>query len=193
MATIDITAHMIPSRYGESDQWITADEYNRDLRPGGEWIQLRMKCRYTRRVERFSVLYQGPGGKMRLEHGGPQVSGPIGSFIAQASVIANTPVAKARYLDVEAGDVLIINGQRMVILDDQPYGYPRIVGEAEAGLAAAVALVRAQLTASFQRQPGTVEDNARSNERQAVLTSLIRQLNALAEELRQRYATPAVR
>lgn len=190
MATIDITRNMIPSRYGDSDQWITRDSLAGN---DPEWIELRMYSKYTRRTERFSVLYQGPGGTMRVEQGGPQVTGPLGCLIAQASVIANSPVARARYIDVQAGDVLVINGQRMAIVDDKPNGYPRLVSEVEAGLLGAYGVIRAQLAASFQGQPGTEEDNARRNERQAVLTGLGKAVMDLAPILREHYAAPVTR
>jgi hypothetical protein len=180
MATYDITRNMIPSRYGDADQWISANDFDG---AGFEWIELRMKCRYTRRVERFSVLYQGPGGTMRLEQGGPQVAGPVGGFIAQASVIASSPVARARYIDVEAGDVLVINGQRLVILDDRPHGYPRIVSEVEVGLEMARSYLKALMSnACLSKTEG---DQIRFN----TLRDAYFNLGSLAEELRQKYAT----
>lgn len=183
MATHDISAHLIPSQYGDADQWITANDFHRPQRPGGEWIELRMHCRYTRRTERFSVLYQGPDGKMRLEHGGPEVSGPVGSFIPQCSVIASSPVARARYIDVEAGDVLVINGQRMVIMDDQPHDYPRLLTEVEVGLEVAKGYIRAHMTSVglSSTQPDQV--------RFATLQDAYFGLGQLAEQLRHKHAT----
>jgi hypothetical protein len=82
----------------------------------------------------------------------------------------------------------------MAIVDDRPRtNYPRLVSEVEAGLLAAYGVIRAQLADSFKRQPGTVEDNARSNERQAVLTNLGKAVMDLAPILREHYASPVTR
>ena len=77
-------------------------------------------------------------------------------------------------IDVKAGDVLIINGQRMVIVDDQPYDYPKLVTEVEAGLRAVVSLLRAR------RQDTQGAD--------ALLSDLIAAVRALAPELRAAFA-----
>lgn len=205
MATVDITAHMIPSRYGETDQWVTAEQLRSSKRVASDWIELRMHCRYTRRTERFSVLYQGPGGKMRLDHGRPEVPGPVGSLIAQCSVIASTPVARARYIDVVAGDVLVINGQRMVIVDDNPHGYPRLVSEVEVGILAAASYVRNRLINEIQPYADIdgktdveidreVElERVKWQTRMAVLAEVFTDITALGPVLREQHATPAKR
>jgi hypothetical protein len=196
MATIDITASMETSRYGETDQWVSRTSYLADSpERAATTVELRCHAKYTRRTERFTVLYQGPGGAMRLEQGGPQVTGPVGCLIAQATVISAHPAnTHVKVIDVKPGDVLVINGQRMAIVDDRPRtNYPRLVSEVEAGLLAAYGVIRAQLADSFKRQPGTVEDNARSNERQAVLTNLGKAVMDLAPILREHYASPVTR
>ena len=194
MAVIDISDHMVPSRYGDSDQWVTADQFNLpipatsspyDPDRAESWIELVMYCRYTRSVQRFSVLYQGPAGEMRMVHGGPKVPGPIGSLVCQATVIAAQPVRKAKLIEVKESDVLVINGQRMVIVDSNPHQYPKLVTEVEYGVILATEVVRSELKASFRRQPGTEEQNARRNERQAVLTGLVKAIDDLRPTLRR--------
>lgn len=199
MATIDITAHLVPSRYDdEPDRWRTEQPmYGQKA----EALLLRMRCRYTRRAETFTILYQGPGGTMRLEHGADEQPGPSGSLICQATVIAATVIARAVILDVAEHDVLILNGQRMVILDDRPQGYPRLVTEAEAGLARATEAVRAMIREGFDGYPGAPEDGdtesqvnfARWQTRREVLDQVWAELRDLAGPIREQYAAPAKR
>ena len=189
MTTHDLTANMIPSKYGDADQWITADTFSRPEIS----LELRMRAKYVRHVCSFSVLYQGPGGSMRIEHGGPEVAGPLGCLIAQATIIASSPVAQpATVIEVEEGDILIMpGGQRMVIIDDQPRtDYPKLVTEAEYGVRQALKIVKAHLADTFRTQPGTVADNAASNARQAELTGIRHELDLLALDLRRKLATP---
>lgn len=202
MATIDITANMLPSRYDdETDRWDSADQFNSAKLTAGDWIELRMHCRYTRRTERFSVLYQGPGGSMRIEHGADEVPGPLGCLIPQASMIASSPVAKARYIDVQAGDVLVINNQRMVILDDRPHDYPRLVSEVEAGLASAQAHIRRRMLEGDRPEVDATEladqetelELIKWNARRQVMGQLFREIGELAPALRQAWAAPAKR
>lgn len=134
---------LVPSRYGETDIWTSIDQLERvDVGEPRPWIELRMRCRYTRRAERFSILYTGPHGATRVEHGAAPVPGPHGALIPQATVIAAGPVERAEIIDVEEGDVLVLNGQRMVIIDDRLTGYPRLATEPEWGLAIAQREVR---------------------------------------------------
>jgi hypothetical protein len=201
MTTFDLTENMIPSKYGAADQWITADQFSlatpaisspTDPDWAATWIELQMHCRYTRRVERFSVLYQGPGGTMRMEHAGPEVAGPIGCLVAQASVIASTPVARARYIEVKAGDVLVISGQRMAIVDDRAHHYPRLVTEAEAGALHARALIRArwyELTQpSNTEHEDTIDGRLQRAAQVKILHEAIESLDDLLPILREQYA-----
>lgn len=194
MATIDITAHLVPSRYDdEPDRWRTEQPM---FGQKADALLLRMRCRYTRRRETFTVLYQGPGGTMRLEHGADEQPGPSGSLICQATVIAATVIARAVILDVAEHDVLILNGQRMVILDDRPQGYPRLVTEAEAGLALARTVIRErsmELLANRREQAMTEAQRETLAAQVDLLASLSNDLLALASSVRERYAAPAKR
>lgn len=185
MTTYDLQTNMVPSPYGDTDQWISASPFRGS---GQEWVEIRMRARYTRRVERFSVLYQGPSGAMRLEQDGPQVSGPLGCMIPQATVIASTPVDRARYIDAQAGDVLIMpGGQRMTIVDDKPRtDYPRLISEVEFGLEAAMALVRARLSDAYaiQRGDGDDIDRAKAAAQADTLACLLLDMRVQCEPLR---------
>lgn len=194
MATIDITAHLVPSRYDdEPDRWRTEQPlYGQKA----DALLLRMHCRYTRRRETFTILYQGPGGTMRLEHGNDEQPGPSGSLICQATVIAATPIARSVILDVFEHDVLVLNGQRMVILDDRPMDYPRLVTEAEAGLAAARTAIRErslELLAKRREQAMTEAQRETLAAQVDLLASLSNDLLALAGNVREQYAAPAKR
>lgn len=195
MATIDITPNMLPSEYGEADQWKSAGQFNSHKLVAGDWIELRCHSRYTRRQERFSVLYQGPAGTMRLEHGQAPEPGPVGCLIPQCSVIANTPVARARIIDVKVGDVLVINGQRMVIIDDNPMDYPRLVCEAEAGLAYAIGLLRARANRMVveRRDETDAAAGAALDAQIGLLRDMVMDVRKVAPEVRQAYAAPATR
>jgi hypothetical protein len=213
MATIDITENMIPSGYGEADRWITADQFSLAIpattRPtdpdwAAAWVELEMKCRYTG-ITRFSVLYQGPGGTMRTEYGAPEENGPIGSLVAQASVISSTPQRRPKLVHVQAGDVLVINNQRMVIVDDDPHRYPTLVTELEAGIRAAASYVRERLIQEVQpyaETAGKTDDQidrevelerVKWQTRMAVLAEVFSDIKALAPVLREQYAAPAKR
>lgn len=190
MATIDITAHLVPSRYDdEPDRWRTEQPlYGQKA----DALLLRMHCRYTRRRETFTILYQGPGGTMRKD----EQPGPSGSLICQATVIAATPIARSVILDVSEHDVLVLNGQRMVILDDRPQHYPRLVTEAEAGLAAARTAIRErflELLAKRREQAMTDAQRETLTAQMDLLASLSNDLLALASSVRQQYAAPAKR
>jgi len=191
MTTFDLQANMIPSQYGEQDQWKSADQYDA-ARGNVEWVEVRCHAKYTRRVERFSVGYVGPNGKARLVYQGPEVAGPTGYLVPQCSVIANTPVARARYIDAQVGDTLIMpGGQRMVIVEDSPRtNYPRLVAEVEAGLNAAIDTVRAHLNeASADLRADADEiDKVKAAARYALLQELWTELRDLAEPLRTQYA-----
>jgi len=191
MTTYDLQANMIPSQYGEQDQWKSADQFDA-ARGNVEWVEIRCHAKYTRRVERFSIGYVGPNGKARLEYQGPEVAGPVGYLVAQCSVIANTPVARARYIDAQVGDTMIMpGGQRMVIVEDQPRtNYPRLVAEVEVGLNAAIDTVRARLneaSADLRIDCGDSE-RARVEARYELLQSLWTELRDQAQHLRTRYA-----
>lgn len=125
------TANLVPSSYGESDQWVSVDQFNRN----GEWIEYSVYSRYVRRNIRFSLLYQGPDGVCRREHGGPEVPGPYAAMIPQASVISLHPQAKpAQVVELAEGDMIMFNGQPMMLIDDRALDYPQLVTPEEFGV-----------------------------------------------------------
>lgn len=180
MRVID-TITLVPTRYGDTDVWISQSQY---YTGPGRWQELRMHCKYTRRQERLSVLYTGPDGETRVKDHGSQIPGPHGSLIAQASVISANPVARAEYIDVEEGDVLILNGQRMVIADDRSMDYPHLITEAEWGLVVARRAVGDYIT-ELQREKESTDPEAAA--RVNTLHALSSRLLGCADELRARY------
>jgi hypothetical protein len=119
------TANLTPSRYNEADQWVSVDRFTSG---NGEWIEYTAYSRYVRRNVRFSVLYQGPDGVCRREHGAPEVPGPYAALIPQATVIAAYPQAKpAQVVELEEGDMIMFNGQPMMMIDDRALDYPQLV------------------------------------------------------------------
>ncbi len=197
MKTIDLSGNLVATDYGSEDQWVTASNFElsrlrrdnqaRDTEYAGQWVELIMYCRYTRNTERFSVFYQGPAGACRVEHGGPQVPGPHGSLSAQATIIAATPVARAVCIEVEAGDVLVLNGQRMVITDDSPRDYPKLITEREAGIAAARKHIRAMHVAATEQVSGDHDDRIRRAAQADILLQVCRELDTLAASQREHY------
>lgn len=135
------TANLTRSRYqGENDQWTSVDAFT----PGnGEWIEYRVYSRYTRRVERFSLLYVGPEGECRRVMHGPVVPGPYAAMIPQATVISAHPQARpAQTVELEEGDMIVLNGVPMMIIDDRAMDYPQLVTPAEFGDRMILALAR---------------------------------------------------
>lgn len=125
----EITTHTVeldPSRYRDDvDQWNSAE---------GHIVSLY--ARYTRRTERFSILYVGPEGSCRLVHGGPIVPGPHAFLIPQCTVVAavgGTGAESARNraagteVELRAGDRLVLNGLVFEIQDEQQWEYPQLV------------------------------------------------------------------
>lgn len=124
------TANLVPSSYGESDQWVSVDRFD----GSGEWIEYSAYSRYVRRNVRFSLLYQGPEGVCRREHGGAEVPGPYAAMIPQATVIALHPQAKpAQVVELSEGDMIMFNGQPMMLIDDRAMDYPQLVTPEEFG------------------------------------------------------------
>lgn len=125
------TANLVPSSYGESDQWVSVDRFDGK----GEWIEYSAYSRYVRRNVRFSLLYQGPDGVCRREQGEPEVPGPYAAMIPQASVISLHPQAKpAQVVELEEGDMIVFNGQPMMLIDDRALNYPQLVTPEEFGV-----------------------------------------------------------
>lgn len=180
MTTYDITSSLTLSPYGERDRWTSAHGYVE----GAEWIELAMDCRYTGRTH-FSVLYQGPLGTIRLRGMSAEEDGPIGKLVALPVVIASHhPAAPRRTLEVKSGDVLVIDGQRLVILDDDPHGYPTLVTEAEFGIRVAAIYVRNRLRhevmPEFGDAPEDEIDKVKWQTRMSVLSEVFSDILSLA-------------
>lgn len=124
----------LPS-YGE-DHWDsqTSDEQAR--------VVYRMHSRYGRGVLRFGVFYVGPNGEARRTHGGPILSGPYCALIPLATVISAWAGPREESVEVKEGDVLLLNGVPMILIDDQRYDYPHAVTPAEYGARLAAREVR---------------------------------------------------
>jgi len=132
------TARLTP-HYDDTDQWVSVDQFNGT----GEWIEYRAHSRYTRRVERFSLLYVGPKGECRRVYQGPVLPGPYAAMIPQATVISAHPQARpAQVVDLEEGDMIVFNGVPMMLIDDRPMDYPQLVTPTEFGDRMLVALAR---------------------------------------------------
>ena len=114
-------------RYTEaSDYWVSADGFNRH--ENGQWIEYTMKSRYIGRMVRFSVLYVGPEGEARREHGGPVLPGPYAALIPQATIISAHAVEQpTEVTHLEDGDTIMLNGQPMRVIDDSRMNYPSLV------------------------------------------------------------------
>jgi hypothetical protein len=132
------TATLTPY-YDDTDQWVSVDQFNGT----GAWIEYRAYSRYTRRWERFSLLYVGPEGECRRVHQGPVLPGPYAAMIPQATMIAAHPQARpAQTVELEEGDVIVFNDQPMVLIDDRPGQYPQLVTPEEFDRRMPLALAR---------------------------------------------------
>lgn len=135
------TANLVPSRYNEKDSWTSKDAMDRSA--PGDWIEYRVYSRYTRRTERFSLLYVGPEGECRREFQGPVLPGPYAAMIPQATVISASPQARPdQTVELEEGDMVVLNGQPMMLIDDRALDYPQLVTPAEFGDRMILALAR---------------------------------------------------
>ena len=123
------TARLAP-HYDDTDQWVSVDQFNGT----GEWIEYRAYSRYTRRHERFSLLYVGPEGECRREYQGPVLPGPYAAMIPQATMISAHPQARpVQTVELEEGDMIVFNGLPMMLIDDRAMDYPQLVTPAEFG------------------------------------------------------------
>ena len=138
-----VTANLVPSRYeDERDQWDSRSQYS-----GGEgpWIEYSVRSRSSR--VKHTVMYVGPDGACRREHGGAVLPGPYGALIAQGTMIASHPVSQPHeVVELEDGDVILCNGVPLVVAHNF-YREPHLISlEAYEGRdAAAAAEIRAQL------------------------------------------------
>ena len=113
--------------YGE-DHW-TSDASG----TGEPRLIYRMHSKYGRGTMRFTIFYVGPDGEARRVHGGPVLSGPYCALIPMSSVISAHPGVREEAVEVKEGDVLLLNGAPMILIDDQAYDYPHAVTPAEYG------------------------------------------------------------
>jgi hypothetical protein len=113
--------------YGE-DIW-TSDASG----TGEPRLVYRMRSKYGRGNMRFTIFYVGPDGEARRVHGGPVLSGPYCALVPMSSVISAYPGEREEAVEVKEGDVLVLNGAPMILIDDQPYDYPHAVTPAEYG------------------------------------------------------------
>jgi hypothetical protein len=122
--------------YGE-DHWtsdVARDDQARTV--------YRMHSRYGRGTMRFSILYVGPQGEARRTQGGPVLSGPYCALVPMSSVISAWKGPREEAVEVKEGDVLLLNGVPMILIDDQRYEYPHAVTPAEYGARLAAREVR---------------------------------------------------
>ena len=113
--------------YGE-DNW-TSDASG----TGEPRVVYRMHSKYGRGTMRFTIFYVGPYGEARRVHGGPVLSGPYCALVPMSSVISAHPGVREEAVEVKEGDVLLLNGAPMILIDDQAYEYPHAVTPAEYG------------------------------------------------------------
>lgn len=110
------------------------DNWTSDASATGEpRVVYRMRSKYGRGNMRFTIFYVGPDGEARRTHGGPVLSGPYCSMIPMSSVISAWAGPKEEAVEVKEGDVLILNGTPMILIDDQAFEYPHAVTPAEYG------------------------------------------------------------
>lgn len=131
------------------DHWVSDDSLD------GPRTVYRMHSRYGRGTMRFSIMYVGPEGEARRVHQGPIIPGPYCALIPLSSVISAWAGPKERYVEVQEGDVLLLNGVPMIVIDDDTLGYPHAVSPAEYGARMAARVVRGLADAA-----STERDNA---------------------------------
>lgn len=138
-AVVKPAVHVVELRpqtnYG-ADHWISDDSVD------GPRTVYRMHSRYGRGVMRFSVMYVGPEGEARRVHQGPIIPGPYCALIPLSSVISAWAGPKERYVEVKEGDVLVLNGLPMILIDDDHLSYPHAVSVAEYGARMAARALR---------------------------------------------------
>lgn len=136
------TAVLLP--YGErSDQWTSRSRFE-GTDADGPWIEYRTYSQYVNRHVHATLYYCGPDGAARREHGGPELPGPYAAMIPQDTVLADTPQAQpAQVVYLNEGDTVLFNGLPMLLVDDDPHGYPRFVTPAQYGLIMALRQVQA--------------------------------------------------
>lgn len=122
--------------YGE-DNWGSGNSGVGESR-----LVYRMHSKYGRGVMRFTIFYVGPNGEARRTHGGPILAGPYCALVPMSSVISAYSGPPEKSVEVKEGDVLLLNGVPMILIDDQRYEYPHAVTPAEYGARLAAREVR---------------------------------------------------
>jgi hypothetical protein len=115
--------------YGE-DHWTSGQPMHGDREPRTIY---RMHSRYGRGHMRFTVLYVGPDGEARRKYQGPIMPGPYCALVPMSSVISAWAGPRENVVEVKEGDVLLLNGLPMILIDDQGMEYPHAVTPAEYG------------------------------------------------------------
>lgn len=115
--------------YG-ADNWASDASKVSDTEPRTVY---RMHSRYGRGSLRFTVFYIGPEGEGRRVHRGPILPGPFCAMSPMSSVISAWATPREDVVEVKEGDVLILNGLPMILIDDQAFDYPHAVTPAEYG------------------------------------------------------------
>lgn len=167
--------------YGE-DIW-TSDASG----TGEPRVVYRMHSKYGRGTMRFTVFYVGPDGEARRVHGGPILSGSYCSMVPMCSVISAYAGPREEVVEVKEGDVLILNGAPMILIDDQPYEYPHAVTPAEYGARLAAREIKKLRTENLTASGEHAWDMA-LQEAQTRITALYRNGHTV---LPFRFQTPA--
>lgn len=152
------------------DNWASRTPRHGDAEPVTVY---RMRSRYTRGFVRFTVFYIGPDGEGRRMHGGPILPGPYCAMSPMSSVISAEPGPRENVVEVKEGDVLILNGVPMILIDDQTLDYPHAVTPAEYGARLAAREVK-KLRAEPLTATGPHAWDAALQEAQTRVTALYR-------------------
>jgi hypothetical protein len=165
--TVHVVALKALPSYGE-DNW-TSDASG----TGEPRLVYRMHSRYGRGNVRFTIFYVGPDGEARRVHGGPVLSGPYCALIPMSSVISAHAGPREEAVEVKEGDVLLLNGAPMILIDDQALEYPHAVTPAEYGARLAAREIK-KLRAENMTASGPLAWDAALQEAQTRVTSLYR-------------------
>lgn len=152
------------------DHWTSGQPMHGDQEPRTIY---RMHSRYGRGHMRFTVLYVGPDGEARRSHQGPILPGPYCALVPMSSVISAWAGPRENTVEVKEGDVFILNGHPMILIDDAALDYPHAVTPAEYG-----ARLAAREVAKLRKEKLTASDDrawdAALQEAQTRITALYR-------------------
>jgi len=164
------------TNYG-ADHWVSDEALD------GPRTVYRMHSRYGRGTMRFSVMYVGPEGEARRVHQGPVIPGPYCALIPLSSVISAWAGPKERYVEVKEGDVLLLNGVPMILIDDDTLAYPHAVSPAEYGARMAARVVRglADAASTERDQAERLGDDAKAERLKTRRWTLLDGVKAIKE------------